>query len=449
MGHDAVNVDDIVVVDSQQHWKHSGGADWGWSATPHAVLLSRNILQMPATVVNEKRPDGTYPRSPYWTKRVLVTNVQPEVHQAHPVDYWTSGYWGPYVIGATLSTTMPVEFHLGFDSIAGHVLPSSLVRLNVEALARTRFLNKLADASGKDQVQLGVAAGEMRETIGMASDLAVGLVKGIRATARAVNQAPATVAKALDSIRRYGVPEAARRVMHGDVALLERTVQSWLVYQFGLKPLVYDLYDASVWAQAQLVAGCPLLIDIKGGAAADEQATVRHTRPWVDGAVWSLWGVYQQHCGVHFSCSYEIPTNPSISQQLGIYNPAAVAWELLRFSWMVDYALDMGNWLRSTMAADGTTFLEGTKSTILRASLLRVVDETTAELGDALAITSVKTPLVQVEHFDRSMLSHGVMPSLLPGVKNKMGLTQLANSLAALTTLVGARQSGGPWHLRQ
>ena len=450
MGHVAINDDVQELVNSWQHWRHSGGADWGWSSTPHSVLLYRSILKMPATVENTKRADGTYPRSPFWTKRVLVTNVKREVHQAQLVDYWTTGYWGPYVADATLSTTMPVEFHGSYDTISDFCLVGSTFRTNVDSLARTRFLNKLADASGKDAVSLGVAAGEIRETIHMAKDLAVGLVSGIRNTAKQVQQAPSTIAKALDSIRRYGVKEAANRVMHGDVALLERTIEAWLVYQFGLKPLAYDLYDAAVWAQAQLVAGCPVLLDIRGGAEDREQVELPHTVPYIDGAMWDLRGLYERSCGIHYSCSYEVPTDVSLPMQLGAYNPMLIGWELCRFSWMVDYVVDIGSWLRSLMAADGTRFIEGSKSEIRRASLLKVIDRTADTLGDALSITPLgPTPLVQVEHFNRELLSHGVMPSFLPGVRNIMGVTQLANSLAALTTLVGARQSGGPWFLKQ
>ena len=98
------------------------------------------------------------------------------------------------------------------------------------------------------------------------------------------------------------------------------------------------------------------------------------------------------------------------------------------------------------MAAQDTRPLEGTRSETLVGTLLSWRDAApgsawpTGPLGDP--------PLVLIRRFNRTVLNHGVMPSFLPGVKLHLGLNQLANSLAALTVLVGARQSGGPWHLK-
>ena len=108
---------------------------------------------------------------------------------------------------------------------------------------------------------------------------------------------------------------------------------------------------------------------------------------------------------------------------------------------MVDKVVDIGNWLHSFMAPQGTSFIEGTKSEIRRTNLLRLVDKSQDTLGwGALSgLNPNNPPLVQVEHFNRDVLTVGVMPSFMPGVKNKMGLVQLASTVAALTTLSASR----------
>ena len=402
-------------------------------------------LAMPATVVNPVRPDGTRPVSNYWIKRQFAVLPRLEVKQGVPPYsswlYRTEGGSCPYT--QDLIGTSPTWN-------ASKLLPSWLVVQNVDALARTKFLAKLGERSGKDQVQLGAVAGEVRETIGMAADLGTGIVTGIRSIARNVSQSPKLVARALDLIRKVGIREAANRVLRGDVRLLERIVEGWLVVQFGLKPLCYDIYDGTVWlSHAQQADTLRLTVKVRGGASSEQDVQLRSCRFGGNGCTYDVDAVVRQLVGVHYACDYEIPTKATIPEQLGLYNPASVAWELARFSWMVDYVVDIGGWLDSMMAAQNTRFVEGTKSVIQRTGLVEFRDVSQPPVVPIQSDLDSLGALLQVEDFQRTVLNHGVMPSFLPGIRNKMNLDRLANSMAALTTLVGARSSGGPWHLKQ
>lgn len=430
----SLNYDSIHVTG---YTEHREGAGW-------VELGTLQYLAMPETVINPKRPDGTRPVSNYWIKRQFVVLPRLKVKQGVPPYsswlYRTEGGSCPY--SQDLIGTNPTWN-------ASKLLPSWLVVQNVDALARTKFLTKLGERSGKDQVQLGAAAGEVRETIGMASDLGEGIVKGIRSIARNVSQSPKLVAKSLDLIREVGVREAANRVLRGDVRLLERIVEGWLVVQFGLKPLCYDIYDGTVWlSHAQQAETLRLTVKVRGGASSEQDVQIRSCRFGDNGATYDVDAVVRQSVGVHYACDYEIPTKATIPEQLGLYNPATIAWELARFSWMVDYVVDIGGWLNSMMAAQNTRFVEGTKSVIQRAGLVEFRDVSQPPVVPIQGDLDSLGALLQVEDFQRTVLNHGVMPSFLPGIRNKMDLTRLANSMAALTTLVGARSSGGPWHLK-
>lgn len=443
-------VNDVVRVPYHAFWKHSGGGGNYWATGKRECLVSRTYVDIPATVVNVKREDGTYPVSAYHMHRLVVRASGKPLHNNQVIDYWTTGYWGWYTSDATTSTELPSDLMVPSGREAAEfLLPGGSFMTNVDTRARVKFLSKLANASGKDQVQLGAALGEIRETIGMTADLATGIVGGVRKIARNLNHSPSTIARALDSIRKYGFKETANRVLHGDTVLLERVVQGWLVYQFGIVPLVHDIYDGTVWAQAAATKGeYPLRVHIRGGAEDTVDVERIHTRDSVNSATYFLVGQYRQSGKVSYACDYYIPTNPSVTQQLGLYNPLAVAWEVARFSWLVDYVVDIGGWFRSMMAADQCSFLEGTKSVVRRSGLTKVVDRTSDYIPALKLPMKPGLPIVSADFFDRTVLAHGVMPPLLPGIKSKMNLHRLANSLAALTTLVGARQSGGPWHLR-
>ena len=430
----SLNFDSIHVTGYTAHYE---GASW-------TELGTIKYLAMPETVVNQVRPDGTRPVSNYWTKRQLAVLPRLKVKQGTP----PYSSWLYRTDGASCPYTQDL---IGNDPTwnAGKLLPSWLVVQNVDALARTKFLSKLSERSGKDQVQLGAAAGEVRETINMAANLGEGIVTGIRSIARNVSQSPKLVAKSLDLIREVGIREAANRVLRGDVRLLEQIIEGWLVVQFGLKPLCYDIYDSTVWlSHAQQAGSLRLTVKVKGGASSEQDVQIRSCRFGGNSCTYDVDAVVRQSVGVHYACDYEIPTKATIPEQLGLYNPASVAWELARFSWMVDYVVDIGGWLNSMMAAQNTRFVEGTKSVIKRTGLVEFRDVSQPPVVSIQSDLDALGAILQVDDFERTVLNHGVMPSFLPGIRNKMDLNRLANSMAALTVLVGARSSGGPWHLK-
>lgn len=450
MPHAPITISTVVLGNLHTHTVHTSGYDPGWRTLVNQEIPYMYYRAEPASTNNPVRPDGTRAPSAYYIRRVLARLPPAMIKQARG-----SG-WGYYMKESTsagyynsIMTSNPL-------SVLGRLVASDLEVSLLDARARTKFLNKLADASGKDQVQLGVMAGEVRETIHMASHLATELVSGIRSTAKSVNLAPARAAKALDAVRRYGMKEAARRFLRGDTALLQNMVESWLVYQFGLKPLAYDVFDATVWLQAeqQKQGNLRLTVSLKGGATEEGIVQIPAQRRGTNDATYDIDCRLQRTTGVHYAGVYQIPTTATIPQQLGLYNPAVVAWELLRFSWLVDYVVDIGGWFRSMMAAKDTSFIEGTRSVLKKARLVEFVEVDAGTFppplpGGPISGLPRSNVALEADSFQRDVLSHGVMPALLPGIHNRMGLNQLANSLAALTTLVGARQSGGPWHLRQ
>lgn len=438
MPHDAVNIDTLVLGDVRTHTVHVSGYDPGWNVIPNQVLLSRSVLKMPASTNNPKREDGTRAISPYWIQRILIQARPYSLLQSNPgYDYWTF-----YTKESTSAYVLPAELYIDTDAAFNWALAGPLIRTNVDALARTKFLNNLSVRSGSDQVQLGVAAGEVRETIGLVDELGSATIKAISSVAKNVSQAPGTVGKALYNLERLGLKETARRFFNGDTRILEKVIQGWLVYQLGIKPLAHDVYDAEIYLRTKVDQDYYHLdVAVKGGAERTDDVVLSHNTWFVNGGTYRISGLYRQITGIHYSAQYRIPTQQGMSQQLGINNPGYVAWNLVRFTWIVDKVVDIGGWLHSFMAAQGTQFLEGTKSEIRRSSLLSLIDTTEEDegWGKLTGLNGSNPPLVQLEWFNREVLSSAILPSFMPGVKNKMGLVQLASTVAALTTLAGSR----------
>lgn len=395
---------------------------------------SLNARVEPASTKNPVRSDGTRAPSAYHIYRVAIANPHAAVSSA------PSGGWFAHHTG-----NAPRLAQFGGSPSVADVMNYILDGwTNVDALARTKFLNKLADASGKDQVQLGVAAGEVRETFRMAAELGEGLVKGVADIATSVRRPPKSIANALYVYRSEGAAAALRQLGSSDMRLLEQIVNSWLVVQFGLKPLAYDVYDGSVWLQAAQPEGEPLQLPVtlKGGASEEVQFERMFCQQGHNGSPCRIMGRFTQTSKVDYAGVYKIPTKAPLPMQLGLYNPALVAWELLRFTWMVDYVIDVGGWLRSFMAAEGTSFVEGSRSVKLQARLNGLRSE--AWISPRIEDPAKGPMMFEVDKFFREVLNHGVMPSFIPGMKNKLNANRLANSIAAVTSLVAARHRAGP-----
>lgn len=111
----------------------------------------------------------------------------------------------------------------------------------------------------------------------------------------------------------------------------------WLEYSFGWSPLLKDVYAATEILDQPLPGG-----DCSGTG---RQSFTYEYHPLVTGTVW-LDGkgmtYVKQGARVYV-------TNPNLylAQQVGLANPALIAWELVPFSFMVDWVADVSSYLGS------------------------------------------------------------------------------------------------------
>lgn len=405
-----------------------------WSPTSVNHFVNDDIAELvyreePASTNNPVRADGTRAPSAYWIKRLVVNNPLARAETSNPTGWFT--ITSPVCRLAQYSGGSSAGFHSGVLKLDDQ---------NADARARTTFLNKLADASGKDQVSLGVIAGEFRETVGLAADLATNVVKGVRNIAQVYRRPPESIANALYVHGREGGAAALKQLGSSDNTLLQGIVSSWLVFQLGLKPLAYDIEDGVNYLAAQQAqpGGLNLTATLKGGASEEYKYQRLLNQDYHNGTPVRIVGNFVQRTSVNYAGVYKIPTVTPLPLALGLQSPALVAWELLRFTWMIDYVIDIGGWLRSFTAAEGTSFVEGSRSWLRKAYLDGLIGTTTQGV---ITVDPAKVDMmISSEWFERTVVSPaGVMPSFLPGMKNKLDLPRLANSIAAVTTLVSAR----------
>lgn len=432
MPHPAINLFDVARQSVTVHFKHAAGDEYTWDY-PTSCVRSVTYRSEPESTNNPVRPDGTRAPSNYFIKTIYFKQKASTCLLSPPP-------WGWYVKPTSQVPIWDILFEGSGPDIMNRVHVSNV---NTVEAARVKFHNKLGDTSGKDAMSLGAAAGEFRETCGMVSELAGGLVRGVLDIARDVRKPGRVVSDTLSVYGQFG-PKAALRQLGGtDAGVVKAIVDSWLVYQLGLRPLMYDALAATSILNAEIQQTNNL--EFQCTVRAGHENVVEFDRiiqsEWLNGCPLEVHARFQEVQQAHFAAVYKIPTRPTTFQRLGLYNVPYVAWELVRYSWMADYVTNTGPWLRSLLAGQDCVFIEGTLSELGRTTIVKKWSR--LPQGGSILTDPAKLPEVfSSDSFVRTVLG-GIRPAFLPQLNNRLDATKLATSLAALTNLVGSRSRNG------
>lgn len=140
---------------------------------------------------------------------------------------------------------------------------------------------------------------------------------------------------------------------------------AWLELQYGWKPLLSDVYGAmETLSKANNPSGNPNTIFKKAtGRTKRKEEPYRKTSTTLpagysgfDEIVRTGYAEVIVKTGVTYSVS-----SPALASMasVGITNPVLLAWELLPYSFVIDWFLPIGNYLESLDATAGLTFYEG------------------------------------------------------------------------------------------
>lgn len=216
----------------------------------------------------------------------------------------------------------------------------------------------------------------------------------------------------------------------------KRLANHWLEYTFGWTPLLSDIYGSAELLASHAVG------DLYHERAVAKKNLIQKSY-WQDANGIKYW--YSQDVTIRYVVKYELDSyGRAALSQTGIDNPALLAWELLPYSFVVDWFYNVSGYLKKLNTFDGFVFKSGTKSTIYRGKLTTLFTRNITNPGpqpNRLTATgsSVKT---QVK-YDREVL--GTWPSNIPPtLRNPLGngpMWKLATS-ASLLTQVFRKQRG-------
>lgn len=248
----------------------------------------------------------------------------------------------------------------------------------------------------------------------------------------------------IEAARRFGLPRPTRYTRFGRKRnggwYRKNISQAWLELQYGWLPLLSDVYgSAEALAEHDLDNPDRYNITVKAMAKVVVQhekvrSLVNATK--VDNLV--LYSDLESEAEAHVRLDY-IMVNDALRslQELGITNPLNLAWELLPYSFAVDWFLPVGAWLQTLDAALGLHFRGGSMTVYerreARHQYLVNSPATGSQAGwrtlNAKGNSSNRT-------LNRTIFVESPLPKH-PSFKNPMSWTHLANFMS----LLGGRRS--------
>lgn len=278
--------------------------------------------------------------------------------------------------------------------VAPNYMPA--VPAHVVAAARASALSKVQDSS----INAAQSIAELRSTARQLSSL---VSIGIRS---AVAAKKGNWAKAWGMIRGKG-------------SVPDRAANAYLGYTYGIKPFISDVQGGlAAWDKG-----------VSKRAILRQTGTNVTSRPAVPPAGRKALGEWTLGCEV--GVFYEI-THPEmlLANQLGFANPAQLGWELLPLSFVIDWFVNVGDFLGGIGATIGCTFGGGYQTTFARCEKVEYIDTRWPNTGWSLVPDSNAYPSHELTAFAMERIALNSWPRPSVAVKSGINVNQLASAIA-------------------
>jgi hypothetical protein len=255
-------------------------------------------------------------------------------------------------------------------------------------------------------------------------------------TARLFSSAATKIARSVAAYRQRN-PKKIWDLIVGSEGVRGRSIpRSWLELQYGWKPLMSDVYGSADALREAEGDGKAYRVTVHGSAVENTPVAWKKT-PDVTGVIYvNVRGNCKQQVRVRLDYVLENPLLASLAS-IGVTNPVALAWELLPYSFVVDWFTPLGDWISSMDAALGYSFLGGT-NTVYR----RLVESGSGWSGSGkvpgnpyVSFIGLGNPSYSRNSFTmtRGVYSTSPLPRF-PGIKNPLSTGHVANALALLVS---------------
>lgn len=307
--------------------------------------------------------------------------------------------------------------------------PPSIVSFSTleEQAVSSQAINKLRLKIKDQSINIAQFYAEREQTIRLLTTTVIRLRKSLTALRHGDFMAAAA---ALGISAPSGAGGYLRRWERDQSRAMSR---GWLELQYGWLPLISDVYGALRLFEKQfedkpliIKASARSLISMDKFVDLGINSEVQHSEIHR--------GKYEVSC----RCSYRITSPPAIKtlSEVGVLNPLYLAWELMPYSFVIDWFIPIGNYLSAFDATVGCEFVSGS------VTYFKKVSHAHMNMG-----TGVKTYLPGYSHYyategvwsyevwevscNRVGLTDFPLPQI-PVFKNPFSITHFYNALSLL-----------------
>lgn len=215
----------------------------------------------------------------------------------------------------------------------------------------TRCYEKLLSEINS-QAQLAVDAAERKETYVMA----LNRINQIRQMVRALRKLDFRTAAdvlGLSAAQRHRYREMYPNAWDKSKAGAKSLADLFLEWHFGWSPIIGTFHDVS---QALEKDFAPITVKASASTGYSSRFRTDSGGSWS----WTQGASFSGECRVAMGCTVMV-SNPNLylAARLGLTNPLAVAWELVPFSFVVDWFGTIGTYLNSQSDFHGLTVTNG------------------------------------------------------------------------------------------
>lgn len=395
---------------TQKHYSNSNGVTWTnvpeessvssgiWNRQSETTPYYRQIIRSKkrhSLPMNNFRFESTKFDGCSAYRRIKIKDIQ------NGVPYWSEEEELGYFLNGT-------------QDLTGY---SSDIFEDLGLKARAKLLTKLKSQS----INLAVAVGEGTRTVNLIATKAKQIAKAGLALRKGNLQGAA---------RALGVPPKGKSEGRSRRQTL---AQNWLELQYGWKPLLNDIYGG-----AQFLANQNNWVQRSVIRSSATRETTR--KSVVESDLQTRRTVQTDTYTVKYVVYFAEPSGGSPRTALGLSNPLAVAWELVPFSFVVDWFLPLGDFFSNVDATIGSTFVKGCLTEFWRANSRQTTTGKTIVNGDYSYQFETNMSLPGAGIYCQRVVMNDFPSNSIPRFKNPISGQHVANALA----LVAQVFSGAP-----
>lgn len=254
------------------------------------------------------------------------------------------------------------------------------------------------------------------------------------------------ITKSIRSLRSGNIPGAINaltagrtrdsRIRKGKPSRTKDLAENWLELQYGWKPLLHDIYGVTK-ALSNLQLGDPFVQSVTSSARAERDLTTKFSShiSAIPANIGVRFDRAETRCKITLRWRISSPLKAFMAQT-GFTNPVNLVWEILPFSFVVDWFLPIGPYLEALSAWDGLTFIDGSQTQFTRTWMDSSVDYSGVSLVNSTVYQEMHQRLCRnTIELNRVKLITWPNPSL-PSFKN--GLASVDHCLNGLALLRAA-----------